>query len=87
MSYHQLVPMEERFERIMHVLRGKQDHVTSSQICREYIGNGYTTSDVGSTGQILNVLALAGVVSKITIPRTKGSGKSFYAAYKLKESK
>lgn len=76
-----MMSQEERFIKIMDILKGQTSHLTSSQICKQYVNN-YTSSDTGSTCQILNVLTLAGLVEKITYPR-KGSGKQFCTAYKL----
>lgn len=70
---------EDRFQGIMRVLEDAKEHLTSSQICRSYMGQ-YTSSDTNSTCQILNVLAMAGMVSKIQKRRGQ---RSYYVAYKL----
>lgn len=63
MSYYNIVPVEDRYAKIIQVLKDSKEYLTASQICRKYVGD-YTTSDVGSTGQILKILSLAGYVER-----------------------
>lgn len=79
--------MENRFNGIMKVLReahaSNDNYLTATQICSCSLGkDNYTTSDVGSAGQILNVLALAGIVDKRKVQRTTNT---FSSAYRLIE--
>lgn len=75
------VSMQDRYHSIMVALKAKpEEHLTAKQICQSYLREHTTTSDIGSTNQILNVLALAGVVEKIKV---QTSAKMFRSAYKL----
>jgi hypothetical protein len=57
------IPLEQRYEMIMQVMNSTRKFMTSRQIADSYINNP-TTSDVLVTGSILNVLALANLVTK-----------------------
>ena len=61
--YNKTVSTEERFQKIMEALKLNNEFLTTSEICREYLREP-TESDVNSTGQILKVLSLAGLVQK-----------------------
>ena len=65
MSYHTFMSMEDRYAGIMKALQSGLI-LSPREVCNVYLGETANTSDVGSTGQILNVLALAGVVRKTT---------------------
>lgn len=59
--------------------KNKGTYITTQDICKGYLERP-TASDINSTNQILNVLALAGVVDRAYATRT---GKTFYNCYKF----
>jgi DNA-binding transcriptional regulator GbsR (MarR family) len=76
------MPQEVRFNKIMEVVKNSNQYLTSSEICGRYLGQ-YSSSDVNSTGQILNVLSYIGIVKRIYKPRSQ---RSFYVAYKMEQN-
>lgn len=74
MGHYKFVSTEKRYTDIIQTLNGAKKPVTASEICRIYIGQ-YTTSDVGSTGQILKILALAGIVKRYATPHPHSKKK------------
>lgn len=60
-----VMSMEDRYVGIMKAMESGLI-LSSREVCQRYLGDAANQSDVGSTGQILNVLTLAGMVRKTT---------------------
>ena len=76
----QPIPMQYRYERIMEVLNENRGvPLSPSAICEKYIIGKITSSDPLSTGTILHVLSMAGVVKR----HENFVGKSIRVSYEL----
>lgn len=76
----QSIPMQYRYERIMEVLNENRGvPLSPSAICEKYIIGKITASDPLSTGTILHVLSMAGVVKR----HENFVGKSIRVSYEL----
>jgi Fe2+ or Zn2+ uptake regulation protein len=57
--------LQTRMKHIVTILNGVDYEMTSAEIARRYVGQ-YTSSDVLTTGSILNVMTHLGLVKKIS---------------------